>query len=940
MFNKYHLSFIIAFLFLQLPSAWAQEKPGETKLKLDPNVKVGQLDNGLKYFIMKNAKPKNRVELRLAVNAGSILEDDNQQGLAHFVEHMAFNGSKNFKKNELVNFLEKSGVNFGTHLNAYTSFDETVYMLQLPTDKPELLDKGFLVLEDWAAGVLFDSTEVEKERGVVIEEWRLGLGAQQRMRTKTFPIIFKNSKYAVRLPIGKKNILEKFYHERLKTFYKDWYRPDLMAVVVVGDIDPVDIENKIKAHFSKLKNPKNEKERKKFEVPLNGDKPLVAIATDKEAPFNMISMVFRQKAKDILTEKDMYDVMVRDILDQIVYSRIHEQNLKSEQQTFVFSGSGYGGSVRPVEGFSLYGGLTDPKKLNDGMGLFLTEIERIKRFGVKASEMERAKKQLMADIENEYKEKGKTESRRLVGSLVYYFLKNDPFVGTDFEYDFYKKYLESVTLDEVNGMVKKVITGKNLVITINMQDKEGITPPTESEILQMIEAYKKVKLSDYQDSETTQALIENLPKPGTIVSSKILKDLDTKKLVLSNGATIYYKKTDYKDNEIKFTAFSDGGSSLYKDNLDNYRNAGIASGYMMMAGYGPYDMTAFSKYTSGMDMSVRPYVSTYSEGINGKSVPKDFETALQLMHLTFTNIRKDEKAFKQYVSQMIGFLPMMENIPNFYLSLKYTEWLHNNSPFYEMTNKERLEKLNFEKVYKFTNERFANPGDFTFVFVGNIGDDFEQLITKYIASIPGKSQKEKYQDMGIPKLTGSNQKDFFKGSEDKSMVKISTYGETKYSAEENFKLRVTCDMLKIKLREIMREDEGGVYGVGVSGSIGKVPKGSYSVNISFGCAPKNVSKLVGICKKEMKKAVKKPMDTVYLEKVKAQLLSKHEENLQKNSFWLNRIADVAEEKYSEDFLAKYESMVNALTLKDIHETAKYYFSLKNIAVGVLKPEKK
>ncbi|MEL7004846.1 MAG: pitrilysin family protein, partial [Bacteroidota bacterium] len=647
----------------------------DSKLPVDPKVRVGKLDNGLTYYIRQNEKPEDKVELRLVVNVGSMLEEDNQRGLAHFMEHMAFNGTKNFEKNELVNYLQSVGVKFGADLNAYTSFDETVYILPIPSDDEEILDKGLLVLEDWAHNIELSEEEIDKERGVVIEEWRLGRGANQRMRDEWFPVMFQDSRYAERLPIGKKEVLESFDYETLRKFYKDWYRPDLMSVIAVGDIDPDVMERKIKERFSRIKASKNPKERKFYEVP-NHKETLVSIVSDKEATFTQIQLIYKQENEETETLQNFRRQAVYSLYSGMINQRLDELKQSAEPPFFIAS-TGFGQMVRTKSNYSSFA-VVGQDGIDKGLMAIALENERVRRYGFTQGELDRYKKTLLNRFEKSYKESDKTESGRYAGEYVRNFLTNEPIPGIAFEYDFYKKVMPSISLAEVNALSKDWITQENRVVVITSPEKEGIDLPTKEEILRTLDQATRADVKPYDDGVTASTFIENKPESGKVQSVVELKTVGAKELTLSNGVKVVLKSTDFKNDEILMSAFSYGGQSLYSE--EEGPSASNASGIMAESGVKDFSSTDITKMLSGKTVRVSPYIATLSEGFNGSTSPKDLETMLQLVHLYFTAPRKDAEAFESFKSKnKMLFQNLMSN-PNFYYSEEVSKILTQDHP--------------------------------------------------------------------------------------------------------------------------------------------------------------------------------------------------------------------------------------------------------------------
>lgn len=897
-----------------------------TKIPIAENVKIGKLSNGLTYYIRNNKKPEDKVELRLVVNVGSILEDDDQLGLAHFMEHMNFNGTKHFQKNDLIDYLQSIGVKFGADLNAYTSFDETVYILPIPSNDPEKLDQGFQILEDWAHNALLENEEIDKERGVVLEEYRLGRGADERMLQNYLPKVLYGSKYANRLPIGTKDILENFDYETLKRFYKDWYRPDLMAVIAVGDMDVDTLEEKIKSHFGSIPSAKTPRKREVFNVP-NHQETWVAIESDKEAPFSRVQILFKDKGNTQKEEtlSDYKNTMIKSLFTQMINNRLDELK-NSENPPFVYGASYHAGTwAKTKEAYQSFAMTSETGQL-DGLKALLEENERVKRFGFYEGEFNRAKENVLARLEKRYKDKDKTESRGIVGEYIRHFLNVEPIPGIAWEYAFQKEYLPSIQLSEVNSVIGNYLKDENRVIVITGPEKEGVAKVTENQVLDLLKSVENTELEPYDDKDVATSLITELPKMGSITST--IKDdiLGTTTLVLSNGATVTYKKTEFKNDEILFNAFSYGGTSLYS--TEDYLATALANRGLTEAGVNNFDITALGKMLSGKIVSVNPSIGSISENFSGSASPKNLEELFQLTHLYFTSLNKDEKAFASFINKQKAILGNVLANPQYYFQNEMGKFINGDDPRYiGFPTPEDLDKADYDLAYQKYKERFADAGDFKFYFVGNIDDNkFMEYCEKYLASLPSTNKKETYNVSDYRPLTGEHTKIVEKGEDPKSSVIMLYQGETTYDEEEEHALKSLGEILSIKLIEKLREEESGVYGVGARGSISKIPYGWYNFSISFPCGPENVDSLKEAALNEIETLIVNGPTDIDLAKIKEAQILDRKENLKKNRFWLNLLknGDFYDKDISRVF--KYEEDINALTKERIQNVAKKYLS--------------
>jgi zinc protease len=905
------------------------------EIPLDPNVKVGILENGLKYYIRKNEKPEDKVELRLVVNVGSMMEEDNQQGLAHFLEHMAFNGTKNFEKNELVSYLQSVGVKFGADLNAYTSFDETVYILPIPSDDEEILNQGLQVLEDWASTITLSEEEIDKERGVVIEEWRLGQGANQRMRDEWFPVMFKDSRYAERLPIGKKEVLENFDYATLRKFYQDWYRPNLMAIVAVGDIDVEEMEANIKERFGKLKNPENAPAREYYQIPDHKE-TLVSVVSDPEAQFTQIQLVYKHDLEKTHTLGDFRRDAIYSLYNGMLNQRLDELR-ESSDPPYLFAGTSYGSMLRTKSSYSSFA-IVGEDGIEKGLKTIIRENERVKKYGFTPGEFERYKKTLLNQYESGFKERDKTESNQYASEYIRNFLSEEPIPGIEFEYEFYEKILPTIQLEEINSLAKNWITDENQVTVIMAPEKEGLVLPGESEILAIINEAENEPVDPYEDKDVASTFIETLPAPGKIISEKSLESVDATEITLSNGMRVVLKPTTYKNDEIIIRAYSMGGKSVYP--LEDEEEASNASGIIGESGVDSFAPSDISKMLSGKSVNVSPYIGTYNEGMNGQTTPDDLETALQLIHLYFTAPRKDNDAFTSYVNKnKMLFQNLMSN-PQFYFSDQSSRILTQNHPRGGgFPTVEELEKIDYNRAYNIYTERFSNAGDFIFFFVGSFDmETIKPLLETYMASLPGNNQAEEFTDLGIRPPSGTVKKVINKGTDQKSQVSMIYTDETTYDNDEAYYISSLGELLTNKLIEILREEKGGVYGVGANGSLSQIPYSSYTFRISFPCSPENVEDLIAATKEEIEKIKKEGVSEEDLKKIKETQLRDHKENLERNNYWISTLYSSYYNDLPLERINQYENRVDALTSDNIQKVAKKYLTEDNYIELVLKPE--
>lgn len=911
----------------------------KSPIPFDSQTKKGKLKNGLTYYIRKNSKPEKKVDLRLVVNAGSILENDDQRGLAHFMEHMNFNGTKRFPKNQLVDYLQSIGVKFGQHLNAYTSFDETVYFLPIPADKPEKVEKGFQILEDWAFNATLNPEEIDKERGVVLEEYRLGLGADKRMMERYLPKLMYKSHYAERLPIGTKDVLEKFTYDKLTSFYKDWYRPDLMAVIVVGDIDVAQMEKKIIEHFSKYQNPKNEKPRKIFDVP-NHNETFVAIESDKEKGNAQVQVYYKdfENRKPEITIGDYKESVVEQLFSGMLNNRLEELR-NSSNPPFTFGYTYHGGTwAREKEAFQSFAMVPEDKQI-EALKVLVTENERAKKYGFTEGEFERAKKSILANYEMLYNERDKNESENFVSEYQGNFLEKEPCPGITWEYNEIKTLLKEIKLSEVNSLINKFLSKENRVVVLTGPEKEGVKKPTEQEVLDALNINDS-DIKPYEDKAVANSLLRTQPVAGTIVGTSKNDKMGTTTFTLSNGAKVTYKKTDFKNDEILFEAVSLGGNNSFTN--EEIQKTQFAMMGLSEAGFSGLKLNDINKFLDGKIVSVRPYVSNTTEGLRGSATPTDLETLFQMTYAYFTDLNNDKDAFEGFKQKQNGMFKNIGSQPNFYFQQEFYKALNQNNPRYFgiIPDEKAWEKTDYQLAYNKFKERFANAADFEFFFVGNVDENkIKEFATKYLASLPTSNSKDTVKDLGYRMISGNQNITINKGTDPKSNVTIMYYGDAPYTPKEAMTLNAMGEVLTIKLIEELRENESGVYGISARGSMNKVPYGAYNFSISFPCGPENAEKLTQSALAQVQNLINNGPDEKDVAKFKEAEIQDLKKEQKENKYWLSSMVKSYTNGATIDEATTTEDLINAVTAKDIQEAAKKYLS-KDKVIGTLLPEKK
>jgi len=880
------LFFTLIFCFILEFLAFGQLIPTDT-VPIDTRVKVGKLENGLSYYIQYNPKPENKLELRLALKVGSIQETENQLGLAHFIEHMAFNGTDNFEKNELISYLQSIGVSFGSDLNAYTSFDETVYMLPIPTDDEEKLNNGFLVLKDWAGGLLLNEDDIDEERSIIVEEWRTGQGPDQRMRDEYLPVLLHESRYSERLPIGDMDIINNADYQEFHDFYQSWYRPELMAVVAVGDVEPSRVESMIREYFGDLKNPENAPEREYYEVPVHRES-FVEIVTDEEAPGIQVQLYYKHQPTTSNTYLDYRKKILRTMYGGLLTQRLDEIRQQPDAP-FIFAGARYGNFVKGLDFFTT-SGVVGPGKTAEGLKAFLVENERVLRHGFTPSELERVKRSLANSSERSFKEMDKMESRSLVGRYVSNFLKGTFAEGEAHRYRIYQEILPTITLEEVNETGKEMIRDENRVVIVTAPENVKDSLPKEEELLALFDEVKSMEVPLYKEKELREELMLSMPEPGEVKQKSYLESVDVTTITLSNGMKVHFKPTDYKNEEIIFTGTSKGGTSLYPD--EDHYSASYASVLVNVMGIGDFSPSDLKKVLAGKNVQVTPNISTYSESLSGATSPRDFELALQLMHLYFTEPRKDEQLFQVYVENYKNQLESAQVNPDFQFNKRVNEIVSNgNKRGMGIYDPKLLDQIELERSLEIYADRFGNAADFEFLFTGNIDlDTAVPLVARYLGSLPGNPMvTEEFRDLGIraPQEVSEIVK---VGMDDKSEVVLYFSGEADYDLQTSQQISYLGEILTIKLIETLREEIGGVYGVGARGGLSRVPEERFNFSVRFPCGPELVEDLIAAAWEEIEKIQENGPEMEDLEKVRESKRISLEENMKRNGFWHSQLS--------------------------------------------------
>jgi len=811
-------------------------------IPLDPAITTGTFENGLQYFIRANTEPAARAELRLVVNVGSIVEADDQQGLAHFVEHMAFNGTAHFPKQALVAFMESIGMRFGPSVNAYTSFDETVYMLQIPTDKPEVIETSFQILEDWAHGVSFDADEIDKERGVIIEEWRLGRGAAARMQDEQFPILLKGSQYAERLPIGKTDVLETFPHERLRAFYRDWYRPDLMAVIAVGDFDVERVEGLIRQHFAGLPMPDSPRPRPSFPVPGH-EETLFAIATDPEATATTVSVYSKFDTRDQSTYSAYRRSLVEGLFSSMLTGRLSELAQKPDAP-FMAAGTSRGQFVRTKEGVVL-SALAKDGQIPASLASVFREAERVTKFGFTATELDREKTDVLRSFERAAAERRNQPSAQLAAEYIRHYLSGEPVPGIELENELAGRFLPEITLDEVNALARNWLPPTDRVVMVNAPERADVPVPDAAALSSVMADVRSEDIAAYVDAVDADPLLSPMPAPGRITRETPANQFGISEWTLSNGVRVVLMPTTFKDDEVVFRAFSPGGTSLASD--DDFipaRTASLVIG-AGTSGLGQWRALDLRKKLTGKVARVSASIGELEETLTGSASKQDLETMFQLVYLTFTQPRADAEIFDVLTSQNRMMLANQMNTPGYAFSVALASAMSQDHPRARPISIEDIDRMDLNASLAFYKDRFADAGDFTFVFVGSFDlETLRPLVERYLASLPATGRKESWRDLGVVPPAGIVTRRVEKGLEPQSRAALVFSGPFENTRVERNAIRAMASILQVRLREVLREDLGGTYSVSANATYERIPRPEYSVSISFGSAPDRSDALV------------------------------------------------------------------------------------------------
>ena len=935
------LAVLLALVLAAAPPLAAQAAPQDgpyaldQKIPVDPRITVGRLANGLRYWIRENREPANRAELRLVVNAGSVLEEEDQRGLAHVVEHLAFNGSTHFPKQKLVDFMQSIGMRFGPDLNAFTGFDETIYLLKVPTDSPEVMAQAFLILEDWAHGLTFDPAAVEKERGVIVEEWRLDQGAEARMRDAQLPVLLRGSRYAERLPIGRKEVVETFPHEALKRFYRTWYRPDLMAVVAVGDFDAVRVEELVRRHFGAIPVPPGAAPRPSYPVPDHDD-TLFAVVTDKEASESVVSVYHKLPVADESTVGAYRRMLVERLFNDMLNDRLAEI-AQRPGAPFLGAVSSRGRFVGSKDAYVLTALVADGG-LAEGLRALYAEGERVARFGFTATELERRKSESLRYFERAFAERGSEDSGDLAEEFTRAFLEGEPTPGIKFEYDLHVQLLPGIGLEEANALAREWMTPRNRVIVVNAPDKPGVPVPTEAELRAVLEDVANRELSAYEDATNDAPLLPVAPEPGEIVAERALEAVGAVEWTLSNGARVVLKPTDFKEDEILFQATSPGGVSLAED--PDLVPANTADQVVAAGGLGEFSAVGLQKKLAGKAAFVRPTIGELEEGLAGSASPKDAEVLFELIHLAFTAPRADPAVFEVLKSQLKTFLENRAQSPETVFSDTLRTTMQRDQPRFRPMTVDEIPRMDLAKSMAFYRDRFADAGDFTFVFVGRLDlEALRPLVRRYLASLPALGRKEAWKDWRVPPPEGVVERTVEKGVEPKSLTAVVFSGPFRNDPANRVAIRAVAQVLETRLRKLLRETLSGTYDVAVGPYYSMIPRQEYRLTIDLGADPARMEELSAAVFREIARLRKKGPTAREVAEVRLAEERDHETDSRQNGWWLGQMVERLRNGEDPAGIARVAESFRLLTKASVKAAARAYLDTTRYVQVTLYPEK-
>ncbi len=917
----------------------AQQMP---PIPVDPNVRIGKLENGLTYYIRKNALPAGQADFYIAQKVGSIQEEENQRGLAHFLEHMAFNGTTHFPGNRVISYLETIGVKFGFNLNAGTGFDETVYNISnVPIATPGAIDSCLLILHDWSNDLTLAPKEIDKERGVINEEWRSQMTPARRIMEKMLPEMYPGTKYAYAMPIGTMDVVMNFKYQTLRDYYEKWYRPDLQGIIVVGDIDVDAIETKIKQMFADIPAQPNAAERVYYPVPDNQE-PIISIQTDKEQP-NILALIFYKHDAATKEQKENMGYLVQQYATSLISSMLNarlDELTQTANPPFIYA-SAEDGDYYIAKTKDAFMGIAVCKDgdIENGIASTIREIQRARKFGFTESEYARARAEYLRQLESAYNERDKQKNEPFAKQYVDNFLDNDPIPGIENQYAIINQIAPHIPVAALNQMMQSLVTDTNQVIALFAPEKEGLQLPTKESLANLFKAIAQEDLTAYEDKVSDEPLMAEMPKGGKIVAQKENPLFGTTELTLSNGVKVILKNTDFKADEIRMTALSLGGSSLFPDS--DLAQIDALNEVASIGGLGQFSVVELNKVLAGKKASATAKIGNLTETVSGSCSPKDLETMLQLTYLSFTAPRKDEEAFISFKNRKRAELQNAELNPMTAFMDSIQATLFNHHPRVKRFTAEMVDQLDYDKILSMYHDRYKDASDFTFMLVGNIDVDKDKdLIAGYLGALPVTHRKETFKDNKQYFRKGTFKNEFIKEQEKpKSSVLVFYDGTSDYTLKNNILMSMTTQILNLIYMEKVREEIGGTYSIYAVGNIDKFPVNNAYFQVVFETAPEKKPNIMKSVYGEFENLGKNGPSEENLNKVKEYMLKQHAENLKENSYWLGAINEYV--YTGMDKVKGYDEMVKGITAKDIQQFANDLYKQRNeLEISMTSPEKK
>ena len=936
-----HKLFLLSGLLVWMISAahLMAQQPAMQPLPIDPKVRYGKLDNGLTYYIRHNAQPKERADFFIAQNVGSMLEEENQRGLAHFLEHMAFDGTKNFPNNGMDEFTESIGMRGGENFNAYTSFDETVYMIMnAPVARTSVVDSCLLILHDWSGFIALTDSGIAKERGVIREEWRTRQDAQARLWEQQLPKMFPGNRYAHRMPIGTIDVINNFKPDELRAYYHKWYRPDLQGIVVVGDIDVDQVEAAIKKIFADIHAPVNPAIREYITVEDNVE-PLVSIATDKEASNLILSIFYKHDQMP----KEMYATaagLLKDYMSNVAVTMMNErfgEMLQKADPPFVVAQAADGPfMVAKTKDAWTVSALVKEGEIDNALNALVTETERVRRYGFTPSEYERARINVLKQYETSYNDRDKQKNRSYTNEYVRHFTEGGYIPGIETEYSLLTQIAPNIPVEQINQYVQGLIGDHNIVISLTGPEKEGVSYPTEQQLLNDFIQAQQIPVEPYKETVSNEPLIPSLPAPGTIKESKTDPLFGATVMTLDNGIKVVLKQTDFKKDQIMMTATRPGGSTLFgaKD-IDNLK---IFNDVIELGGLGNFSAIDLNKVLAGKTASCSPSLGLNTESLNGSSTPSDLKTLFELIYLTITAPRPDEEAYQSFENRMKAQLKNLELNPMVAFSDTLTNAIYRNNPRAARLNIADFGNISYPRIMEMYQERFGDASGYVFTFVGNIEtDSIRPLIEQYLATLPTNGKITKGNPAEVPAIRKGEYTNIFKRQMETPKASVVNFwsGQMPYNLENILTMALLKQILDLVYTEKVREAEGGTYGVQTSAQISSFPEGQSFLQAFYDTDPAKREKMNTIIRSELANIVQQGPRAEDFKKSQDNMQKRHAENLQENAYWLNTLDNYYYKGFNGE--TNYVETLNGITPVKIQAFAKKLIEQGNRIEVVMEP---